>query len=79
MELYCYLVSSISKSSDREVQKWIIPFQKLEFSLNIYHNLVYKKSLKIEEEKSILRREVQYEKKQKGLKNTVIERLQKEV
>ncbi len=63
MELYCYLVSSISKSRDQEVQKWINPFKKLEFSLNIYHNLVYKKSLKIEEEKSILRREVQYEKK----------------
>jgi hypothetical protein len=78
MELYSYLVNSISQSKDEEVLKWINPFKRLEFSLSIYHNLVYKKSLKIEEEKSILKREVQYEKKMKGKQNHIIEQLKKE-
>ena len=49
MELYIYLVNSISQSGDPNVKKWVRPFKSLEFSLNIYHNLMYKKGLKIEE------------------------------
>jgi hypothetical protein len=55
MELYIYLVNGISHSTDPEVQKWLTPFKSLEFSLNIYHNLIYKKGLKIEENNSILK------------------------
>ena len=78
MELYTYLVNSIQNLEIEGIEKWVKPFNQLEFSLNIYHNLIYKKAVKIEKDKAVLREAIKYEEKNGKKAQLLIEDLKKE-
>lgn len=75
MELYSYLISNVSETNDPKIIKWVQALKSLEFSLNIYHNLVYKKSKKLMEEKEIMQKEIDYERRNFGKENKIIEEI----